>query len=384
MNETPDEDFRKPYVDVDEWRDTPVRHRYVHGGFADHGTRFSIYFPPDDAYQGRFFQHITPAPGGEHRAQTARGQEDRISFAVSSGAYFLKTNGGGADPGDPTVAGFRANAAAARHSRVVAQWVYGPHRVHGYAYGSGGGYRTIAGAENTDGVWDGFVPYVIGSPMAIPNVFSVRMHAQRVLRHRLDTIVDALEPRRQQRPVQGPRRRGAGGARRGHGHGLPATRLVRPPHDGHARLHHPLRRHAPAGPRLLRRFLDAARVPRGRSRLLGSPRPPAAHLQDLRRGHSAGRGAARPRHAAGGGRPGRGGRSLPGAGGGGGLRRRPPACGTRPPRRAGHGADRAVRTGRGEVPRPARSAGRPGAAGRAARSVHRYGPAPRGPRGGRQ
>ncbi|WNM31775.1 Tat pathway signal sequence domain protein [Streptomyces sp. Li-HN-5-11] len=204
MNETPDEDFRKPYVDVDEWRDTPVRHRYVHGGFADHGTRFSIYFPPDDAYQGRFFQHITPIPGSEHRAQTARGQEDRISFAVSSGAYFLETNGGGADPGDPTVAGFRANAAAARHSRVVAQWVYGPHRVHGYAYGgSGGGYRTIAGAENTDGVWDGFVPYVIGSPMAIPNVFSVRMHAQRVLRHRLDTIVDALEPGGSNDPYQG-------------------------------------------------------------------------------------------------------------------------------------------------------------------------------------
>ncbi|MFJ4820791.1 Tat pathway signal sequence domain protein [Streptomyces sp. NPDC088801] len=195
MNETHDEDFREPYVDVDEWRDTPVRHRYVHGGFADNGTRFSIYFPPDDAYQGRFFQHITPVPGSEHQAQTARGQEDRISFAASSGAYFLETNGGGADPGDPTIAGFRANAAAARHSRVVAQRVYGHHRVHGYAYGgSGGGFRTIAGAENTDGAWDGFVPYVIGSPMAIPNVFSVRMHAQRVLRHRLDSIVDALEP----------------------------------------------------------------------------------------------------------------------------------------------------------------------------------------------
>ncbi|MDW8803400.1 Tat pathway signal sequence domain protein [Streptomyces scabiei] len=195
MNETHDQDFRKPYVDVDEWRDTPVRHRYVHGGFADNDTRFSICLPPDDAYQGRFFQHITPVPGSEHRARTARGQEDRISFAASSGAYFVETNGGGAGPGDPTVAGFRANAAAARHSRVVAQRIYGPHRVHGYAYGgSGGGYRTIAGAENTDGVWDGVVPYVIGSPMAIPNVFSVRMHAQRVLRHRLDTIVDALEP----------------------------------------------------------------------------------------------------------------------------------------------------------------------------------------------
>ncbi|MET0490125.1 MAG: hypothetical protein ABW143_07815 [Acidimicrobiales bacterium] len=73
--------------------------------------------------------------------------------------------------------------------------MYGEHRPYGYAYGgSGGGFRTIGGAENTTGVWDGFVPYVIGSPMAIPNVFCVRMHAQRILRHRLDQIVDALEP----------------------------------------------------------------------------------------------------------------------------------------------------------------------------------------------
>ncbi|MEU9242650.1 hypothetical protein [Streptomyces sp. NPDC048385] len=195
MNATDDQDFRKPYTDVDEWRDTPARHRYVHGGFADNETRFSLYLPPAEHYQGRFFQHITPVPGSEHQAQSARGQEDKISFAVSSGAYFLETNGGGAAPGDPSVAGFRANAAAARHSRILAQQVYGPHHVHGYAYGgSGGAYRTIAGAENTEGVWDGFVPYVVGSPMAIPNVFSVRMHAQRVLRHRLDDIVDALDP----------------------------------------------------------------------------------------------------------------------------------------------------------------------------------------------
>ena len=73
--------------------------------------------------------------------------------------------------------------------------MYGEHRPYGYAYGgSGGGYRTIGGAENTTGVWDGFVPYVIGSPMAIPNMFTVRMHAQRILRHRLDQIVDAVEP----------------------------------------------------------------------------------------------------------------------------------------------------------------------------------------------
>src|SRR5690242_19606230 len=38
--------FGPPFVDIDEWRDEPVRMRYVHGGFADTDTRFSFYFPP--------------------------------------------------------------------------------------------------------------------------------------------------------------------------------------------------------------------------------------------------------------------------------------------------------------------------------------------------
>ena len=195
-----DEMFTAPYVDVDEWRDRPVRHRYVHGGFADTETRFSIYLPPPDLYEGRFFQHITPVPDNECLAQHASGEQDKIGFATASGGYFLETNGGGASgrPGsatDPTIAAYRANAAAAQYGRVVAADMYGEHRPYGYAYGgSGGGYRTIGGAENTSGVWDGFVPYVIGSPMAIPNMFTVRMHAQRILRDRFDQIVDAVEP----------------------------------------------------------------------------------------------------------------------------------------------------------------------------------------------
>ncbi|MCB9373656.1 MAG: hypothetical protein H6518_12925 [Microthrixaceae bacterium] len=187
-------------MDVDEWRDDPVRHRYVHGGFVGTDTRFSFYLPPAERYEGRFFQHLTPVPDREDLAQGARGAEDKIAFSSDSGAIFVETNGGGAvaTPGsdtDPTVGAYRAHAAAARYARAVAGERYGSHRAHGYAYGgSGGGYRTIGCAENTDGVWDGFVPYVIGSPMSIPNCFTVRMHAQRMLRDRLDEIVDALEP----------------------------------------------------------------------------------------------------------------------------------------------------------------------------------------------
>ncbi len=201
--------FDQPYVDVDEWRDVPVGHRYVHGGFAGTETRFSLYLPPPDRYEGRFFQHITPVPDNEYLAQGATGEEDKIGFSIASGAYFVETNGGGPSgtPGssvDPTIAAYRANAAVARHSRVIAAEMYGRHRAFGYAYGgSGGGYRTIGGAENTSGVWDGFVPYVIGSPMAIPNMFTVRMHAQRMLRHRFDRIVDAVEPGGSGDPFEG-------------------------------------------------------------------------------------------------------------------------------------------------------------------------------------
>jgi hypothetical protein len=88
--------FKTPYIDIDEWREKPVRHRYVHGGFAGTETRFSFYFPPKEIYQGRFFQYITPIPDSENLSQTAETKEaDKISFTIESGAYFIETNGGG-------------------------------------------------------------------------------------------------------------------------------------------------------------------------------------------------------------------------------------------------------------------------------------------------
>lgn len=194
--------FKAPYVDVEEWRDKPVRHWYVHGGFTGTNTRFSFYFPPKESYQGRFFQYLTPFPDNENLSQGATGEEDKIGFALSSGAYFVETNGGGAIDfakrvvdNDPTIAAYRANAASAQYSRIIAVKRYGGKRPYGYAFGgSGGAYRTVGGIENTSGVWDGVVPYVLGSPMALPNVFSVRMHAMRVLDRKLPGIIDALEP----------------------------------------------------------------------------------------------------------------------------------------------------------------------------------------------
>lgn len=183
------------YFDIDEERAAPVRHRYVHGGFTSGATRFSLYLPPAADYRGRFFQYITPVPLSEHLSQEGSGEEDKISFAVESGAILVEGNSGGPATDDPTNGAFRANAAIAGAARSFAEKAYGPHQTYGYAFGgSGGAFRTIAGAENTSGVWDGFVPYVVGSPMALPNLFTIRLHAARVLRDALPGIVDALEP----------------------------------------------------------------------------------------------------------------------------------------------------------------------------------------------
>jgi hypothetical protein len=194
--------FNKPYIDTEEWRNDPVRHLYIHGGFEGTNTRFSFYFPEKSKYKNRFYQYITPFPDNETLSQGASGPDDKIGFSIASGAYFIETNGGGkadfsrpAPSNDALIGAFKANAAAARFSRAVASRLFGTHRPFGYAFGgSGGAYRTIGGMENTENVWDGVVPYVVGSPMAIPNSFTIRMHAMRILKDKFPQIIDALEP----------------------------------------------------------------------------------------------------------------------------------------------------------------------------------------------
>ena len=213
--------FNQPYIDVREWRDEPAdaplfpggittqrgaaapvkaRHLYIHGGFTGTDAKFSFCFPPEEEYQGRFFQATHQLLAGEEA--TPR----NIAFALASGGYSVQTNMGGSDNPrtaeesasgqfDTTIRGYRVNAAAAKFSRVVAAEIYGPHRTYGYLYGgSGGAYQTVTSAEMTTGVWDGFVPYVMGSPQSIPNCFTVRVNALRVLKDKWPSIIDAIEP----------------------------------------------------------------------------------------------------------------------------------------------------------------------------------------------
>ena len=193
--------FNDPYIDVNQLRNGAPSHRYVHGGFKGTEARFSFYFPPSDRYQGRFHHNTYPLAVSEDIGpfpiafEVATGN---LGFTLDSGAYYVQTNMGGAfRRGDPAIAAYRVNAAAAKYSRIVAADIYGHHRPFGYLYGgSGGAYQTIGAAEHTSGIWDGFMPFVLGCNNAVPSLWSVRLNALRVLRKRnkLPQVMDAINP----------------------------------------------------------------------------------------------------------------------------------------------------------------------------------------------
>jgi hypothetical protein len=216
-----DPHFDQPYIDVEEWRDEPAevpnlfglttqrqgaapiqaRHLYVHGGFKGTDTKFAFYFPPKESYEGRFYQ-VT------HQLLTNENSTPyNVAMTLAAGAYAVQTKMGGSEIArsaelnvaggtDPSIGSYRANAAAAKYSRLVAQRVYGrEHRPYGYLYGgSGGAYQVMDSAQNTSAVWDGFIPYVAGDPVANPSQFLVRAHALRVLKDKWPSIMDAIEP----------------------------------------------------------------------------------------------------------------------------------------------------------------------------------------------
>jgi hypothetical protein len=191
---------------VDVMRPTPVPHRFVEGTFLDaNGATFAFYFPPAQQFQGRFFQ----GPVHQLRLTGEVASDQEISFAIASGGYLVEVNAAGDNMITPrhcmdgrvdlTRRGYRLNAAAAKFSRTVARQIYGDaiERPYGYLWGgSGGAYMTMSAAEYSEGVWDGFVPFVMGHPHAIPNNATIMANALRVLKERpevLPMIADALD-----------------------------------------------------------------------------------------------------------------------------------------------------------------------------------------------
>ena len=199
-----DPDYQDSYVDVDEMRTRPapggeeIVYRYIHGGFRAKEVKFSFHFPQQENFRGRFFQYLSPFPGPDEELASLRktGADDRIAFALTNGAIFVESNMGSkaafGRSGDVTTV-WKSSAAVAEFCRKKAIEIYDCERPVGIVYGgSGGGYKTMACIENTD-AWDGAVPYVIGSPVSLPNTITMHAQGQRALRHVFPQILDALD-----------------------------------------------------------------------------------------------------------------------------------------------------------------------------------------------
>nr|AHF23784.1 hypothetical protein [uncultured bacterium Contig140] len=200
-----DSRFQHPVIDQDEWRERylpggeTIPFRYLHGYFEGTDVKFSFCFPPADRYEGRFQQYLSPFPGPDEEVASLghTGLEDRVGFALKCGAYYVETNMGshsqfGGDRDDKLT--WQSSAAAAEYSREKAMEIYDTkQRPYGYVYGgSGGGYKSMACIENT-GAWDGAAPFVIGSPVSLPNTITMHVQGQRVLRNAFSKILDALD-----------------------------------------------------------------------------------------------------------------------------------------------------------------------------------------------
>jgi hypothetical protein len=193
--------FARPYVDRDEWRDAPVSHRYVHGGFDGTETRFSLYFPPAEQYAGRFVHNIEGGGGGSDEAAWSPADPlgSDLAHALAAGAYFVVSNQGHDGPDashlERWIHHYGANVAVAQHSRGVAESVYGAPPEYGYIYGgSGGAGRTIACLEHApEGLYDGAVVYIV--PHVAQQVLGAFVaETARVLGDALASVVDATAP----------------------------------------------------------------------------------------------------------------------------------------------------------------------------------------------
>lgn len=176
-----DPQFDRPIIDSETDVAAPLAMHKVAGHFDGTDVKFTFYLPEKKQWNGRFFHQVYPLGDGTASNET-------LGFGAESGAYTVQT---------VSPSGYRGNAAAAKFSRTIARKYYGTgsKRIYGYIYGgSGGSYQTIAAVENSVGVWDGAVPYVVGVPTSIPNNFFVRAFARLVLKDKAGGMADAVRP----------------------------------------------------------------------------------------------------------------------------------------------------------------------------------------------
>lgn len=183
--------YTTPIVDERAQVSDPLPHEQVRGHFEGTDVEFTIHLPPSSAWEGRFYQYTYPMPipgvnlGG-------RATDRAIRFALDHGGYAVQ-----AGSSERTVLGHRHAAAAAEFAREIAAEHYGAQGRHipGYLYGpSGGSFQTVGALELSGGVWDGYVPMVLGTPVSIPSTFFIRAMGRLVLSDVAPRIAGALAP----------------------------------------------------------------------------------------------------------------------------------------------------------------------------------------------
>src|SRR5262245_23770445 len=203
--------FGAPFIDVVEWREQPVPHRYVHGGFENTHTLFSFYFPPAEKYQGRFFQYLEGGAGGHENLLVPEGADGASLRTMGMmwifdvcfdelGGYLVESNQGhypeeGLGFADD-IQLYGASAQTARYGRQLAEEMYGTAPHDGYIWGqSGGGVRSLAALENVTDVWSGGVPEVATGGPSVQLWSSNALAVEFVRRDgKLHDVVDAIEP----------------------------------------------------------------------------------------------------------------------------------------------------------------------------------------------
>jgi hypothetical protein len=199
--EPTEQGFGPAFVDVDEWRERPRRHRFVHGGFEGTHTRFTLYLPPAELFGGRALKHLEGGAGG-HETLLA----DDIGLYTSwmfdfaydeFGAILLESNQGHFhDEGigfHNDVVLFGASAESTRFAEWLAPRLFGRPVDHAYVFGaSGGGHRSYQCLIHRGDVFDGGVPEVCG---ASPTIYwSVQALAIALLGDEMLTVADRCEP----------------------------------------------------------------------------------------------------------------------------------------------------------------------------------------------
>lgn len=175
-----DDEYSRPVIDTEQDLIEPVAYHRIAGHFDGTSQKFTISLPTPEHWRGRFFQKVYPLADADP-------DPDDLGFAFASGGYVVQTNGG---------SGYRAEAATAKFSKNIAAEHYRySEKIYGYIWGgSGGSYQTIAAMENTNQIWDGAVPFIIGDPSSIPNNFFAREFARIILQYNAESISDAVSP----------------------------------------------------------------------------------------------------------------------------------------------------------------------------------------------